>query len=241
MFTDRLIVTLAFLRHGLTFGVLAEMFSVNRATIGRAVNEIRPLLSARGVDVGDGVRLLTLADVFAYLDSTGVVGRIDGTEIQVRRPRANKPGRRQYVSGKPRQNTMKATVISDDAGRILWIGCWRPGRIHDQIAIVSEGIDDLLTMYPNVRLLVDAGYRRPGFCRLGCSAHIRRGDRAWQQAPGRPSSPPGDVHTGRAWTGTGRTHRHTNLTLAAGRPRCGDHAGVTRLQGWLGNSGADGQ
>ncbi len=44
MFTDRLIVTLAFLRHGLTFGVLAEMFSVNRATIGRAVNEIRPLL-----------------------------------------------------------------------------------------------------------------------------------------------------------------------------------------------------
>ncbi|MER6686261.1 hypothetical protein [Streptomyces olivaceoviridis] len=45
--------------------------------------------------------------------------RIDGTETQVRRPRANRPGRRAFVSGKRRQNTIKTTTISDHQGRTL--------------------------------------------------------------------------------------------------------------------------
>jgi len=48
--------------------------------------------------------------------------RLDGTEIQVRRPKANRPGLRAFVSGKRKQNTIKATVASDGNGRPLWAG-----------------------------------------------------------------------------------------------------------------------
>ncbi|MGW7674371.1 transposase family protein [Streptomyces sp. NPDC054775] len=88
------------------------------------------------------MRLHTLADVFAYARAKGVELRLDGTEVKVRRPKANKPGRRAFVSGKLRQNTKKATVISDEAGRTLWTGAIRPGRMHDQTAVRTEGIAD---------------------------------------------------------------------------------------------------
>ncbi len=66
VFANRLAVTLTHLRHGWTFDALAALFGVNRATVGRAVNEVRPLLVARGVEVEAGVRLHTLADAFAW-------------------------------------------------------------------------------------------------------------------------------------------------------------------------------
>ena len=123
---------------------------MDRSTITRAVREIRPLLAARGFAVpGEpGLRLRTLADVFAYAAAEGVELRMDGTEVQVRRPRAGKPGRRAFVSGKKKQNTKKATVITDDEGRTLWAGAFRPGRMHDQTAVRTEGIADLFTQYP---------------------------------------------------------------------------------------------
>jgi DDE superfamily endonuclease len=105
------------------------------------------------------VRLRTLADVFAYAAAQGIQLRLDGTETQVRRPQANRCGRRAFVSGKRKQNTIKATTISDQAGRTLWVGAVRPGRMHDQTAVKTEGIDDLLRQHPKVRVVVDAGYR----------------------------------------------------------------------------------
>ncbi|SHN34525.1 transposase family protein [Streptomyces yunnanensis] len=161
VFTDRVIVTLVILRFQLPHAALAVFYGVDRSTITRAVHEIRPLLAARGFAVpgGAGLRLRSLADVFAYAAATGVELRIDGTETQIRRPRANRPGRRAFVSGKRKQNTKKTTVISDDAGRTLWTGAICPGRMHDQTAVKSEGIGDLFVQYPQVRAQVDAGYR----------------------------------------------------------------------------------
>jgi hypothetical protein len=108
-----------------------------------------------------GVRLHTLADVFAYAAARGVELRLDGTEVRVRRPRVGRPGRRAFVSGKMRQNTKKATVITDERGRTLFAGAIRPGRMHDQTAVKSEGIEDLFEQYPQVKVKakVDAGYR----------------------------------------------------------------------------------
>src|SRR5204863_4263707 len=105
------------------------------------------------------LRLRTLADVFAYAAAHGTELRIDGTEVQVRRPRANKPGRRTFVSGKKKMNTKKATVVTDGGGRTLWAGAFRPGRMHDQTAVRTEGIADLFTQFPQVKAKVDAGYR----------------------------------------------------------------------------------
>jgi hypothetical protein len=160
-FADRVIVALVYLRFQLPHELLAELYGVHRSTVTRAVGEVRPLLAARGFAVpGEpGLRLRTLADVFAYAAARGVELRLDGTEVQVRRPRAGKPGRRAFVSGTKKMNTKKATVVTDGQGRTLWAGAFRPGRMHDQTAVRTEGIADLFRQFPQVRAKVDAGYR----------------------------------------------------------------------------------
>ena len=160
-FTDRVIATLVILRFQLPHAALAMFYGVDRSTITRAVGEIRPLLAARGFAVPGkpGLRLRTLADVLAYAASEGVKLRIDGTEVQVRRPKASRPGRRAFVSGKKKQNTIKSTAISDQDGRLLWLGAFRPGRMHDVTALRTGGIEDLLRRHPEVQAEVDSGYQ----------------------------------------------------------------------------------
>ncbi len=160
-FADRVIATLVILRFQLPHAALAVFYGVHRSTITRAVGEIRPLLAQRGFAVPGqpGLRLATLADVFAYAAAEGVTLRIDGTEVQVRRPPAGRPGRRAFVSGKKKQNTIKATAVSDGAGRLLWLGAFWPGRMHDVTALRTDGIEDLLRRHPDVQAEVDAGYQ----------------------------------------------------------------------------------
>ncbi|WP_371536056.1 transposase family protein [Streptomyces sp. NBC_00466] len=45
-----------------------------------------------------------------------------------------------FVSGKKKQNTIKTTTFSDPQGRTLFSGVVRPGRMHDQTAVRTEGI-----------------------------------------------------------------------------------------------------
>lgn len=161
VFADRVIVTLVILRFQLPHAALAVFYQVDRSTITRAVHEIRPLLAERGFAVPGKpeLRLRTLADVFAYAAAEGVKLRIDGTEVQVRRPQAGRPGRRAFISGKKKQNTKKPTVISDGVGNTLWAGAIRPGRMHDVTAMRTEGIEDLPVEYPEVHAEVDSGYQ----------------------------------------------------------------------------------
>lgn len=158
-FPHRLVVTLVHLRLGIPHAALAVVFDVDRTTITRAINEIRALLATRGYATDTGVRLHTLADVCAYAAAEGITLRIDATEIRVRRPRAHRPGRRAFISGKLRQNTVKATVVADERGATIWCGAVRPGRIHDQTALRIEGIDALLDAHPDLQILVDRGYQ----------------------------------------------------------------------------------
>ena len=136
MFTDRLLVTLVHLRTGLTHEALGVIYQVGSSTIGRAIGEIRPLLAERGFAVPQrpGLRLRTLADVFAYARAENVTMRIDGAETQVRRPKAGRPGRAAFVSGKRKQNTSKTTTISDGQGRSLRCGAAGPDARPDRDA-----------------------------------------------------------------------------------------------------------
>ncbi|MFE6127531.1 transposase family protein [Streptomyces sp. NPDC056437] len=157
---DRLTATLIHLRHDLPHAVLGLLYGVDRSTITRAIGEIRTLLAERGCAVPDrpGLRLRTLPDVFAYAQAEGVELRLDATEIQVRRPPAGLGGRRAFVSGKKKLNTMKATVIADHRGRTLWTDDLRPGRMHDATAARNEGIGICFQHYPDVEVLLDDGY-----------------------------------------------------------------------------------
>lgn len=161
VFTDRLAATLVHLRLGLPHAALAELFDVDRSTVSAAIREVRPLLASRGFAVPDrpGLRIRTLDDLFAYAEAEGVDIRLDGTEVQVRRPRAGRPGRKAFISGKKKQNTIKTTTFSDHQGRTLFSGVVRPGRMHDQTAVRSEGIAEQFRLHPNVRAEVDSGYQ----------------------------------------------------------------------------------
>ncbi|WP_199788158.1 transposase family protein [Streptomyces sp. MspMP-M5] len=161
VFTDRLLATLICLRHQLPHAALTELYGVDRSTVSAAVREIRPLLAARGFAVPDrpGIRIRTLEDLFAYAAAENIELRIDGTETQVRRPQAHRPGRKAFVSGKKKQNTMKTTSFSDGQGRTLFSGVVRPGRMHDQTAVRTEGIAEQFRLRPQVKAKVDDGYR----------------------------------------------------------------------------------
>jgi hypothetical protein len=159
VFHDRLLATLVHLRHGVTHDVLACWFGVSRSTITRAVGEVRPLLAERGCTVDGGLRLRTLADVVAHLGASGQLGLLDATEVRVRRPAAHKAGRARFVSGKARANTIKALVITDAEGRLLFCGQTRPGAIHDLTQVRQADLVELLALIPGVTLLADAGYQ----------------------------------------------------------------------------------
>ncbi|MGQ4425733.1 transposase family protein [Streptomyces violaceoruber] len=155
VFVDRLLVTLVHLRLGLPHAALAELYGVDRSTVSGEIREFRPLLASRGFAVPGrpGVRLRTLEDVFAYAEAEGVSLRIDGTEVQVRRPRARRPGRKAFVSGKKKQNTFKTTTFSDDQGRTLVSGVVRSVRTHDQTAVRTEGIAEKFRWRPKANWL----------------------------------------------------------------------------------------
>jgi DDE superfamily endonuclease len=159
VFVDQLVITLAYLRLGVPQRVMAALYTVSQATISRAITAVLPLLARRGFATPTGTRLHTLADVIAYSHYTGYPLCIDATDIGVRRPAAGKPGRAAFVSGAKRRNTIKATAISDQADRLLWIGALRPGRMHDQTALKTEGIDTLLEHHPGAAGYTDDGYR----------------------------------------------------------------------------------
>ncbi|MFI0982031.1 transposase family protein [Streptomyces sp. NPDC021093] len=160
VFVDRVIVTLIHLRHDLPHAVLALLFDVDRSTVTRGIGEVRALLAQRGCAVPDcpGLRLRTLQDVFAYAQAEGIELRLDATEVQVRRPAAGRGGRRAFVSGKKKQNTMKATVIADWRGRTLWADALRPGRVHDATAARAAGITGCFEYFGEVEVLLDDGY-----------------------------------------------------------------------------------
>ncbi|MFR9779019.1 transposase family protein [Micromonospora sp. MS34] len=113
---------------------------MDRSTVSSALRQVRPLLANRGFATPTGQRLPTLADALAYAGAEGLTVRLDGTEIQVRRRKANQPGRRACLSGKKKQNPIKATVASDAHGRPMWAGTIRPGRQNDQTAVRTEGM-----------------------------------------------------------------------------------------------------
>ncbi|GAA3082289.1 transposase family protein [Streptomyces olivoverticillatus] len=159
---DRLLATLVHLRHGVTHDVLACWFGVDRSTITRAIGEVRPLLAERGCTIEAGLRLRTLADVIAHIGATGQTAIIDATEIRVRCPAAGRPGRNRFTSGKSKQNAMKALVLTDTRGRLLFCGETRPGSCADITQARQASIVDLLVDTIHLRILADAGYQGLG-------------------------------------------------------------------------------
>jgi hypothetical protein len=162
VFMDRLLATLVHLRHGATHDVLACWFGVDRSTITRAISEVRPLLAERGCTVAPGLRLRTLAEVIEHLGAEGRTGIIDGTEVRVRRPAAGRKDREKFISGKNKQNSVKAMVVTDAGGRLLFCSPAEPASCADITHARNLGLVKLLADGPAVEILADAGYQGLG-------------------------------------------------------------------------------
>ncbi|KOU65144.1 transposase [Streptomyces sp. IGB124] len=162
VFIDRLLATLVHLRHAATHDVLACWFGVDRSTITRAIGEVRPLLAERGCTVAAGVRLRTLAEVIGHLGAGGKTGIIDGTEIRVRRPAVGRKDREKFISGKNKQNAVKAMVLTDETGRLLFYSPAQPASCADITHARQLGLVKHLANGQPVEILADTGYQGLG-------------------------------------------------------------------------------
>ncbi|MGR4877865.1 transposase family protein [Streptomyces sp. LARHCF249] len=142
--------------------MLACWFGVDCSTITRAIGEVRPLLAERGCTIATGIRLHTRAEVIDHLGASGETGIIDGTEIPVRRPTAGRKGRDKFISGKNKQDTVKAMVLTDSAGRLLFCSPAQLASCADITHARQLGLFKHLTDGPAVEILADAGYQGLG-------------------------------------------------------------------------------
>ena len=174
------------------------------------------MLAERGCRVHDGVRLRSLADVVGYLGQHPQA-LMDATEVRVRRPVEGRAGRDRFVSGKARLNTMKALVICDPAGRLLFCGEVRPGSMHDITRARTAGLVDLLLHAPlGVQVLADAGYQGLGADTAGVVIHQSPKElRILARYHGRREHFDATI---RAIAGPLSDHQHTDRTENATKP-----------------------
>ncbi|MER5907121.1 transposase family protein [Streptomyces mirabilis] len=146
----------------LPHAALTELYGVTRPTVTRAIHEIGrywpPAASLPPVGPTSGC---TRRPTTSSPPPGPKASSFDGTQTQVRRPKADRPGRKASVSGKKKQHTAKTTTVTDSSGRLLWPGADRPGRMHDQAALRTEGIAEQLRTPPQVTAMVDEGHRGP--------------------------------------------------------------------------------
>lgn len=88
------------------------------------------------------------------MSSCGWTARSSGFDDPGRTSQAVAPS-----SGARRGRTPSRPPSSLTDRAALWAGAFRPGRMHDQTAVKTEGICDLFEQYPQIRARVDAGYR----------------------------------------------------------------------------------
>ncbi|MFJ6687087.1 transposase family protein [Streptomyces werraensis] len=104
----------------------------------------------------------TLAEVIDHLGASGQTGIVDGTEIRFHRPAAGRRDRDTFIAGKNKRNAVKAMVLTDQSGRLLFCSPTKPGNCADITRAREFGLVKLLADGPAVEILADAGYQGLG-------------------------------------------------------------------------------
>ncbi|MFG2153217.1 hypothetical protein [[Kitasatospora] papulosa] len=102
------------------------------------------------------MRLRTLAEVVDHLGATGRSGIIIGTEILVRRPAVGRKDRDNFISGKNKQNTVKAMGFTVGGGGAVL----QPDQTGSCADITHARESGLVRLA--VEILADAGHQGLG-------------------------------------------------------------------------------
>ncbi|MBN3933310.1 transposase family protein, partial [Streptomyces verrucosisporus] len=117
------------------------------ATVYRYVAEAVEVLAALAPDLRTAARTA----------STKAFVILDGTLLPIDRIAADQP----FYSGKHKKHGMNVQVITDPAGRPLWVSPALPGAVHDIKAARTHGVIDALAE-AGVECWGDKGYRGAG-------------------------------------------------------------------------------
>lgn len=174
--TDRLLLTVVWLRKYPNHETLGYLFGVSDSTAGRYIHQVLPVLEAAGratmrlPDPGRK-RGRTLEGLLQDVPELAVV--VDTFEQAVQRPQSRTEADT-YYSGKKRRHTVKSQVTVDSyTGHIVDVAASVPGPTADMTLLKQSG---LMTRLPSgVGILGDLAY--VGMAELhpqGLGAHPRR-------------------------------------------------------------------
>lgn len=141
-FTDRLLLTLLYLRQYPTFDRLGEQFHISESYACKIYHQICDIL----------VKVLKLKNRKALLEQPVKVILIDVTEQPIERPTR---GQKEYYSGKKKRHTIKTQLLVCLSTLTILTVCCQKGSVHD-FRILKENRP---LLHPDTIKLGDSGYQ----------------------------------------------------------------------------------
>ncbi|MFF0591376.1 transposase family protein [Streptomyces sp. NPDC003781] len=126
---------------------LAAGFQVGIATVYRCIREAGGLLASLAPTLEQAMHTICRK---AYVI-------VDGTLLPVDRVAADRP----YCSGMKKHHGMNVQVLTDPAGRLLWVSDALPGTVHDLTAARTRGIAAALAA-DGIKCWADKAYQGAG-------------------------------------------------------------------------------
>jgi hypothetical protein len=196
VFSARLLMVLMYLRWNVSYRALGGLFGVSKDAVLRSMDELLPLLAARGITAPDGRQVRTAGDLevqLAKLTAEQRAALVDGTFVPVGRP-AGWDAQKPFYSSHRGRHTRNFTTLTDDRGDLLWAGGGCPGATHDLTALADSAAAVPLAA-SGVTVIADKAYR--GIARrLGLAAAFtpRPKRRKHQPAAGRVAAAEADLN-----------------------------------------------
>jgi len=159
-FSARLLMVLVYLRWNISYRALGGLFGVSKDAVLRSMDELLPLLAARGITAPDGTTVTGPADlekVLATLSADQRAALVDGSFVPVGRP-VTWENQKPLYSGHRHRHTRNFTAITDDAGALLWAGGGCVGSTHDLTALANSNAAKPLAD-SEVIVIADKAYR----------------------------------------------------------------------------------
>lgn len=140
-FAARLAMVLIYLRWNISYRALGGLFGVSKDAVKRAMDELLVLLAEHGITAPDGRRLgddNDLVQVLAELTDDQRAALVDGTFVPVRRPGGGWDAQKQAYNPHKHRHAHNFQAITDDRGRLLYVGGSCPGSVPDLTALAGS-------------------------------------------------------------------------------------------------------